>query len=130
MLLDKVQKKKELSDEEFKLLKKKQLIEGRKSNFTISSSVAKITNQETEYMNLKGIDDEFCRNQIIEYIKKFGSVTRDKLEEYLVDKLSKGLSEQQKKDKVKNNLQSLKRAGIIELNINGKVREWILKSSK
>lgn len=130
MLLDKVQKHKSLNDAEFKLLKKKALIEGRKNNYVISSSVAKLTEQQTNYMNLKGIDDDFCRNQIIEYIKKFGSATREKLEDYLIDKLSKGLTEQQKKDKVKNNLQSLKRAGKIKVNPLSKNREWILTSSK
>lgn len=130
MLLDKVQKHKDLTDEEYKTLKKRGLLEGRRNNYVISSSVAKITDQQTDYMNLKGIDDEFCRKQIIEYIKKFGSATREKLESYLIDKLSKGLTEQQKKDKVKNNLQNLKHAGKIKVNPNSKHREWILVSSK
>lgn len=130
MLLDKVQKKKTLTDEEYKLLKDRKLVEGRKTNYTISSSIAKLTNQQTDYMNLKGIDDEFCRKQILDFIKKFGSATRAQLEDYLIKKLSDGLTEKQKKDKVKNNLQALKRTGKIGLKPNSKEREWILVSSK
>lgn len=114
MLLDKVQKHKKLTDEEFKCLKKKQLIEGRKNSFTISCSIAKMTNQETEYMNLKGLEDEYCKKMIVDYIKKFDSAKKIDLEKFLLDKLSGQLSEKQKKDKIKNLLQQLKNDGKIK----------------
>lgn len=113
MLLDKVQKHKSLNDAEFKLLKKKALIEGRKNNYVISSTVAKLTEQQTDYMNLKGIDDEYCKKMICDYIKKFGSAKKSDLEKMLINKLSSGLDEKQKKDKIKNVLQVLKKDGII-----------------
>ena len=40
MLLDKVQKNKKLTSEEYKLLKSKDLIEGKRNNYFISSTVA------------------------------------------------------------------------------------------
>lgn len=130
LLLDKIQKKRTLTDFEFKELKSKKLIEGRKNNYTISSSIAKITHQETDYMRKKGIDDEYCKKMILDYISKFGSAKKARLEEFLIPKLSDNLNEQQKKDKIKNILQVLKRQHKIMINPDLKVREWILVSSK
>lgn len=113
MLLDKVQKKKQLSDSEFKHLKTKKLIEGGKRNYIISSTLAKTTHQEADYMKLKGIDDDYCKKMILDYIKKFGSVRKAKLEEFLLAKLSDNLSDQQKKNRIKNLLQVLKKEGWI-----------------
>lgn len=113
ILLDKVQKKKPLSSEEFKFLKEKQLIEGRKNNYYFSSSVAKITSQEAEYIKLKGIDDEYCKKMIMEYIKEFGSATKAKLEEFLLEKMPDSMSISQKRNKLKNLLQGLKKEGKI-----------------
>ena len=122
MLLDRVQKKLPLTDEAFKYLKSKKLIEGRKNNYTISTMVAKITHQEADYMNHVGIDDGYCKKMILDYIKKFGSAKKSQLEEFLLPKLSDNLSEQQKKVKIKNILQTLRRNGLITP--NGK--EWIM----
>ncbi len=113
ILLDKVQKQKSLTDDEIKQLKKKKLIEGRKPNFHFSSLVAKETEQKEEYMKMKGIDDDYCKKMIIEYLKRFSEGVRLDFEKLLLDKLSDLLDEQQKKDKVKNCLQSLRKEGFI-----------------
>lgn len=126
ILLDKVQKRKILSAEEFKLLKSKKLVEGRKNSCIIASGVAKRTNQETDYMKLKGIDDDYCKKMILDYIKKFGRAKRVQLEEMLLEKLPDILTEEQKKNKIKNVLQSLKRNNKIKLDEASALREWIL----
>lgn len=126
MLLDKVQKKKTLSAEEFKLLKSKKLVEGRKSSCIISSDVAKKTNQETDYMKLKGIDDAYCKKMILDYIKQFGRAKRIQLENMLLEKLPDILTEDQKKNKIKNILQALKKNKIIQIDKSSTSREWIL----
>ena len=128
MLLDKVQKKKQLSDSEFKHLKSKKLIEGRKNNYIISSTVAKVTHQESDYMRLRGITDDYCKKMILDFIKEFKSARRANLEEFLLPKLPDNLNEQQKKDKIKNLLQTLKKEKKIIL--QEKNREWVLSSSK
>jgi len=61
MLLDKVQKNKELTDDEIKILRNKALIEGRKPNIHISSIVASETGQRAEYIKQRGIDDDYCK---------------------------------------------------------------------
>jgi ATP-dependent DNA helicase RecG len=114
ILLDKVQKGHTLSADEVKALKAKSLIEGKRPNLHISSNVAKYTNQEDEYIKLRGIDDTYCQSIILEYLAKFKSATRVDFEKILLDKLPDILDEEQKKNKVKNNLQSLRKSGKIE----------------
>lgn len=118
MLLDKVQKNKPLTAAEIKKLRKQKLIEGRKPNFHISSQVASKTDQKADYMKLKGIDDEYYKTVIIEYLKKFKTGQRADFEKILLDKLPDILDDSQKTNKVKNLLQTMRKDGII--NILGK----------
>lgn len=122
MILDKVQKNKKLTNEEYKLLKSKNLIEGKRNHYFISSTVAEITNQKPDYMKLRGINDDYCKKIIIDYIKKFKTAKKADLEEILLEKLGDSMTDIQKKNKIKNILQSLRRDGVIEP--HGK--EWIL----
>ena len=126
MLLDKIQKEKELADFEIKTLRKKSLIEGRKPNFHISATIAAQTGQEEDYMDMKGIDDEYCRKIIIEYLTKFGKAKRSDLAKVLAKKLSNKLNKDQKLNKITNNLRKLRENDIIETD----GREWILKKSE
>ena len=122
MILDKVQKNKKLTNEEYKLLKSKNLIEGKRNNYFISSTIAEITNQKPDYMKLRGINDDYCKKIIIDYIKKFKTAKKADLEEILLEKFGNSMTDIQKKNKIKNILQSLRRDGVIEP--HGK--EWIL----
>lgn len=113
MLLDKVQKGKRLTDSEIQYLRKRKLIEGRKPNFHISERVALGTGQESDYFKQKGVDDEFCRKIIIDYLTKFKEGKRSDFEDILLNKLSDNLELKQKRNKIKNILQSLKKEGLI-----------------
>jgi len=55
IMLDKVQKKKVLSETEIERLRVKGLIEGRKPNFHISYDVAEKTNLKAEYIKNTGV---------------------------------------------------------------------------
>jgi ATP-dependent DNA helicase RecG len=114
ILLDKIQKGKSLNDEEVKILRTNSLIEGRKPNLHISSEVAKKTGQQKEYIKQKGIDDDYCKKIITDYLSRFGEGKKSDFEEILLDKLPDILDIAQKKNKIKNNLQKLKNTGIIE----------------
>ncbi len=122
ILLDKVAKQKTLSDNEIKSLKGKHLIEGRKPNFHISSNVAEVTGEKTDYMKQRGIDDKYCQKMIVEYLEKFNQGTRVDFEDLLLEKLPDILDIKQKKNKIKNNLQSLRKSGQI-INID---KVWML----
>ncbi|SKA88384.1 ATP-dependent DNA helicase RecG [Thiothrix eikelboomii] len=124
ILLDKVQKHKRLTDTEIKYLKKHKLIEGRKPNFHISSSVAAATGQQDTYMKMRGLDDSYYKKLIQEYLTKFGHGKRADFDNLLLDKLPSSLDEQQKLNKVKNILQDLKNQKVIKLSKN---KTWILE---
>ncbi|SMG47871.1 ATP-dependent DNA helicase RecG [Sphingobacterium psychroaquaticum] len=114
IILDKVAKQKNISDEEAKTLKNKKLIEGRKPSYHISSKVAAITGEKADYMKQRGIDDEYCQKMILDYLDKFSVGTKKDFDKLLLDKLPDVLNEKQKRNKVKNNLQTLRRLGKIE----------------
>lgn len=121
--LDKVAKSKRLSIAEIKELKSKGLIEGRKPNFHISVSVAQVTGEQVDYIKQRGIDDDYCQKMIFDYLKKFKKGKRADFEKVLLDKLPDVLSHNQKKDKIKNILQKMKRENKIKLSEN---RQWSL----
>lgn len=125
--LDKVAKQKEINDDEARVLRKKKLIEGRKPNYHISSEVAEFTEQKDDYMKLRGIENEYIQKIMIDYLTNFKKAVRSDFESVLLSKLSESLDLTQKKDKIKNNLQSLRRKGIIETDEN---RFWRLTNKK
>ena len=117
LLLDRVQKKKEITDEEFKYLKKPGFVEGRKPNIYLSHSVIEPLNDEglkAEYITNKSFDDQHFKDMIIEYLKKFGKTKRSAIETLIVPKLSAVLNETQKKSKVGNMLSALRMEGKIK----------------
>lgn len=111
--LDRVAKNYPIDDKSITELKSKGLIEGRKPNIHISAKVAIATDQRSEYIKLRGIDDSFIQKMILDYLLKFGEAKRIDFEKIVLDKLPEFLDIKQKKDKVKNNLQTLKKAGVI-----------------
>ncbi|MDI3322418.1 ATP-binding protein [Pinibacter soli] len=121
--LDKVSKSKPLDDDEISKLKNKGLIEGRKPNFHISATVAKATGEKEDYIKHRGIDDEYCQKMILNYLKKFGEGRRENFEKMLFDKLPDVLDATQKRNKIKNILQKMKREKLIKPNED---KGWIL----
>lgn len=122
--LDKVAKNKILDNEELKILKRKKLIEGRKPNFHISSEIANFTEQKDEYMKLRGIENDYIQKIIVDYLTNFQFAFRKDIENVIINKLSESLDITQKRDKIKNNLQAMRRKGLIE--VEGKI--WKLAS--
>jgi ATP-dependent DNA helicase RecG len=102
MLLDKVQKRKELSESEVKLLKGKNLIEGRKPNFHISISVAEKTEQKADYIKARGFKDDHYKAMILDFINKYGTASKDDINKLVLDLLPKVLHESQRANKVRN----------------------------
>ncbi|MGM9509420.1 ATP-binding protein [Larkinella sp. GY13] len=123
IMLDKLQKKKHLHDWEISKLRKRKLIEGKKPFIYISANVAAKIGQQVEYIHNIGIDDDYCQKIIVDYLKRFRIADREKFDSVLFAKLSDRLTEEQKKNKVKNALQSLRRQGIIVLTAD---RHWVL----
>lgn len=113
--LDKVQKQKRLTKHEVKELRKKDLIEGRHPNMFISRVVAKKLDRQGDYMKMKGIEDKYIKEMIINYLTEFKGGRKSDFHKMLFNKLSDLLDEQQKANKIKNILQGLKKQGKIKL---------------
>lgn len=116
ILLDKVQKNKEINETEYKYLKKEKYIEGRKPNSYLSHKIIESTNNEylhAEYLANRSFDDAYFKDMVLEYLKKFGDTKRNTIENLLVPKLSAVLTDVKKKNKVANLLKSLKAEGKI-----------------
>ncbi len=126
MLLDKVQKHKPLTKAEFQQLRQKRLIEGRRPNIHISFQVAGKTGQKDDYIKMRGIDNGYCKKIIIDYLQTFSEGKRVDFEKILLDKLPDVLDKQQKKNKVKNSLQLLRKDEVIY----NKGKLWRMSKSK
>lgn len=116
ILLDKVQKHKEISENEFKYLKKLKCIEGRRPNIFLSHDIIESTNDEglkAEYLANRSFDDSHFKDMILEYLRKFGKTKRDKIDNLIIPKLSTALTEEKKRNKVTNYLSALRMDGKI-----------------
>lgn len=119
MLLDKVQKHKELTVDEVKFLRSHKYIEGRKPNYFLSAKVVKPTKSrrlKSDYIHNKAFDNEHYRNLILQYLEKFGHASREDINVLLWDKLPAYLDgdDAKKKDKIGNLLSSLRIADLIK----------------
>lgn len=126
ILLDRVQKRKTLSEAELKSLRIKGLIEGKKPNIIISASIAQTTGQKAHYTINKAFTKEQYFDWIIQGIKNHGSLSRADIEGILMAKLSDLYNNTQKKTKITNLLSELRVKGKIKnigTDLNSK---WVL----
>lgn len=130
ILLDKVQKRYPISDQDAKELKALGLIEGRKPNYLLTSSIASLVKKEAHYIQNRGFDKIYYQDLIIQYLRKFGTITREKTEELLLPKLPDILSPQQKLNKIKNLLLEMKGKGILVREGAKKTTKWYLNKNK
>jgi ATP-dependent DNA helicase RecG len=117
ILLDKVQKHKEITEIEFKHLKKAKYIEGRRPNIYLSYDIIESINDENlqaEYLANRSFDDSHFKEMILECLKRWGKTKRDKIDNLIIPKLSAVLSEDKKKKKVTNFLSALGKEGRIQ----------------
>lgn len=130
-LIDRVQKHKQISKEAVQHLRKLGVIEGKLPNCYISARVAESIDEKAQYIKNKGFDDEYYRDMIIDFIKKFGKANKNDVRNLLFDKLSNVLSHEQKENKIRNILYTMKKQGVIDKDsTNQRTSNWILTSKK
>ena len=113
------------NDEAVKRLKQKKLIEGRKPQFYISEQIASLLDEKAEYTLNKGLDTEILQSFILKHINTHGSATRKEIDTLLLNKLPNYLSDQKKKRKLSNMIQSLKEDNLIENIGTRSAPKWI-----
>jgi ATP-dependent DNA helicase RecG len=131
LLLDRVQKGQPLLASEVKSLRDMGLLEGRAPKLFISSKVADAVGQKARYIHNRGFDDKYYQQLVLDYLQAYGKATRSELDELLLTKLPSVLTSEQKANKVRNLLQSMRRAGMMTCVGPRTSAVWFLsKSSK
>jgi len=126
MLLDRVQKGQRIEREEFGRLKAAGLVEGRYPSVMVSGAIAKATGETARHIRERGFNKQYYVELILALVREHGPVARTEVDELLIPKLPDRLSEQQKRAKVHNLLQELRRQKLIA---NGGSRgepRWVL----
>jgi ATP-dependent DNA helicase RecG len=124
--LDKVQKQRSLTDDEYKSLKKRHLVEGRRSALFVSAEIAAATETRAEYIRNRAFDKDHYQKMVVSYLQKFGEAKRSDINKLLLDKLSDTLDDQQKDKFIGNLLQDMRRESIIERTGNKRWARWHL----
>ena len=123
--LDKVQKRKRLSDEEFKRLKRKNLIEGRRPHLQVAARIAQATGDEAAYIRNRSFDNDYYKKLITEYLDTFGQAKPADIEQLLADKLPDMLNPEQKKRRISNLLRQMAAKDRLIENVGGRGRSAI-----
>jgi ATP-dependent DNA helicase RecG len=126
--LDKVQKGRPLTDTEFKALKSKRLVEGRRPNLFVSAEIAAATETKADYIRKRAFDKEHYKKLITGYLEKFGEASRADLDGLLLGKLSDALGDEQKQTFVRNLLQEMRQEGTIESVGARRWAKWVLSN--
>ena len=130
-LIDQVQKRHPITNEQAKYLRKLNVIEGRMPNIFISADIANTLGKKEQYVKNKGFDDEYYRNLIVMYLQKYKYGTKNNFKILLMDKLPDNLTDNQKESKIRNLLHSLKRKGIIQCDTKySRNAIWVLSSDE
>jgi ATP-dependent DNA helicase RecG len=113
-LIDRAQKKLPLNREQIKHLRTLGVIEGKSPHIYVSATVAESIDEKAQYIRNRGQSDEYYKQMIVDYLKKWGKGTKGDFVELLGDKLPDVLDEKQKSNKIRNFLTSMHKDGIIE----------------
>ncbi len=125
-LLDKVQKKEMISKEDFYVLKKAGLLEGRYPNIFVSYKVANIVGHQTDYIRNKGLSNDVCKQIIINALDTMEKASVSELKEILAGALPAFLDEKQQSKKVSNILQTMKKDKVADVLGTGHAARWFL----
>jgi ATP-dependent DNA helicase RecG len=125
MLLDRVQKGVRISRDEHRELKAAKLVEGRYPSLLVASAMAKATGDTARHIRQRGLDKRFYLDLILELVRVHGPVGRKELDELLLPKLPERMTEAQKRVKVQNLVQELRRGGRIENRGSRSEPKWV-----
>lgn len=124
--LDKVQKGKPLTEDEFKALKAKKLVEGRRPNLFVSAEIAAATETQADYIKKRAFDKDHYKKMVVAYLTKFGEARREDIDKLLTGKLSDALDEDQKRNFITNLLQEMRRDGVLDREGANRWSKWRL----
>lgn len=130
-LIDRVQKNEPIGKDEVKYLRKFGFVEGKVSALYLASPLAKAIDEQAQYIKNRGLDDEYYKMLIVDYLKQWGKGTRQEFIKLLFSKLPEVLDEKQKGNKVRNLLLAMRGSGLIETDSDNKrLANWRLTKQK
>jgi len=124
ILLDRVQRHREISKEDHMRLKDAALVEGRYPNLLIAGPLAKLTGQSARHVRQRGMNKQYYLDLIQELIEKHAPVARKEVDDLLLDKLPEILTAAQKKVMVHNLLAELQRNDFIHNRGSRRASAW------
>ena len=130
MLLDRVQKGLPISREEHRRLKAEGLVEGRYPNLMVAGLVAKATGEAGRHIRERGFDKQYYLGLIVALVREHGPVSRKEIDQALIPKLPDRLTDVQKRWKVQNLMQALRRSGQIVNRGTRTQSAWILAKAQ
>ena len=113
ILLDKVQKKHELTDDAISLLRRERLIEGRKPNIFVSANLAKLTGKQVLYTKRKPFEKQKLKDWVLKFLDEHQQANRKQIDELLWNLLPEDWATTRKKNKIANLPTEMKREGLI-----------------
>ena len=125
-LLDQIQKRQTISKNDYALLKKQGLVEGRYPNIFVSYKIAEAVGQKINYIRDKGLDESLCKQLIIQALHAAPCSRRELFAILDRGALSEVLTHEQKTKKVSNLLQKMKNEGIVEIEGTRGSAKWHL----
>lgn len=126
LALDRIQKRLDVDEASVRRLRRAGLVEGRRPNVHVSAAVAQVTAAKADYILMRGQDDAFYEQLVLDLLSRFGSATRRDIDNLLLEKLGDRLDESQKRNKVALLLTRLRRARRIRNAGSRKAPRWVL----
>lgn len=117
-----------ISSEAIDMLRKKNLVEGRKPNVFVAKDIAQSTGKEVEYIHEKGFSDRNYRDMIMDALKEHKELSKEKLNALMFPVFPTILSEEQKKRKLTNMLHYLRSKGNIIYDNRKRVWKYVSSS--
>jgi ATP-dependent DNA helicase RecG len=126
ILLDCVQKRQRITHAEHQRLRQAGLVEGRYPNTMVAAAVAKATGDAARHIRERGFNKRYYVDLILALVQEHGPVGRREVDELLLSKLPDRMTAEQKRRKVHNLLQELRRAGHIANQGSRAEPRWVI----
>ena len=124
-LLDQVQKRKTIPKDDYKVLRKGGLVEGRYPALYVSYKIAEIVGDKAGYVRNKGLDEKILKELIISALEN-GPLKKADIYEAVKHAFPDVLTAEKQYKKLSNLLQKMKKEGIVDVRGSAVHAEWFL----
>ena len=127
-LLDQVQKRKTISKDDYRMLKKAGLVEGRYPALYVSYKVAEAVGDKAGYIRNRGLEEKICKELIISALQN-GPLKKADIFLAMRHAFPEVLTEEKQYKKLSNLLQKMKKEGTVDVKGSTVHAVWYLTMS-